>query len=119
MNPTRRGFLAAIIAATAAPAIIKTAGLIMPIKPKLVDDPRAVLVTSVNEFNERAAMYVRGLDGYGKQVCEVISMADGNYYAGGRIKFKAIQDVRIATAEELGRALAMEREATVSVGVCQ
>lgn len=32
----RRGFLAGIIAAAVAPAIIRTSGLIMPIKPALV-----------------------------------------------------------------------------------
>lgn len=35
----RRGFLAGIIAAAVAPAIIRTAGLIMPIKPALVALP--------------------------------------------------------------------------------
>lgn len=33
----RRGFLAGIIAAAAAPAIIRTPGLIMPIKPALLE----------------------------------------------------------------------------------
>ncbi len=35
----RRGFLAGIIAAAAAPALVMTPGLIMPIKPKLVAAP--------------------------------------------------------------------------------
>lgn len=35
----RRSFLSGIIAACAAPAIIRTAGLIMPIRPPLVDNP--------------------------------------------------------------------------------
>lgn len=33
---SRRGFLAGILAALATPAIIKTAGLLMPIKPALI-----------------------------------------------------------------------------------
>ena len=39
MNLSRRGFLSGIIAACAAPAIIRTAGLIMPIKPTFVRGP--------------------------------------------------------------------------------
>lgn len=35
----RRGFLTGIIAACVAPAIIRTSGLIMPIKPALVTHP--------------------------------------------------------------------------------
>ena len=35
----RRGFLTGIIAACVAPAIIKTPGLLMPIKPALVTTP--------------------------------------------------------------------------------
>lgn len=34
---SRRGFLAGIIAACAAPAIIRTPGLIMPVKPTFLD----------------------------------------------------------------------------------
>lgn len=38
----RRGFLTGIIAAAAAPVIIRTPGLIMPIKPRLIDVGSAV-----------------------------------------------------------------------------
>lgn len=67
MNVSRRGFLSGIIAACAAPAIIRTAGLLMPIKPKLVDnreamwallnkrllDAREVMIANImnNQFN--------------------------------------------------------------------
>lgn len=45
MNLSRRGFLGSIIAAAVAPAIIRTPGLIMPIKPGLVMARHALEVT--------------------------------------------------------------------------
>ncbi len=52
MASSRRGFLAGIIAACAAPAIIKTAGLIMPIKPALVPGNDAVLALMTRKIKE-------------------------------------------------------------------
>ncbi len=43
---SRRGFLSGIIAACAAPAIIRTPGLIMPIKPALVAQTTSLLLVA-------------------------------------------------------------------------
>ncbi len=48
MTISRRGFLSGIIAACAAPAIIRTAGLIMPIKPVWIDH-KATLLASFHQ----------------------------------------------------------------------
>jgi len=46
----RRGFLTGIIAAAAAPAIIRTPGLIMPIKPALVLPPREIWDATIKQW---------------------------------------------------------------------
>lgn len=43
---SRRGFLAGLIAAAVAPAIIRTPGLIMPIKPALTTGPYVIDTTA-------------------------------------------------------------------------
>jgi len=42
MNIARRGFLAGIISSAAAPLIVRSAGVLMPIKPALVAGPQLV-----------------------------------------------------------------------------
>ncbi len=43
MSIDRRGFLTGIIAACAAPVIVRTTGLLMPIKPALIVEPRGFM----------------------------------------------------------------------------
>jgi hypothetical protein len=59
VNLSRRGLLAGIIAAAAAPVIVR-AGLIMPIKPKLVVDWREVHWASLKQWARKIEVEMLG-----------------------------------------------------------
>lgn len=51
MNLRRRGFLAGLGAALAAPAIVRTAGLLMPIRPAIIEpEGWDVIITDVHAW---------------------------------------------------------------------
>ena len=74
MNLSRRGFLAGIISACAAPAIVRS-GLIMPIKPQLVVPPANELV--VWPSSSGGLFTIVGEDSAGNAITEVLRLIDG------------------------------------------
>lgn len=96
-NLSRRGFLSGIIAACAAPAIVR-AGIVMPIKPALVTNPREVTVgydaaTMAGDFVE---FVFSGVDAYGNPITETIRAP---MLKGGRVgTIQAKQEMREITS---------------------
>lgn len=92
----RRSFIAEIIAACAAPAVVQ-AGIIMPIKPKLIMSVRRDIVigTGTISANGPAVIEIRGTDQYGTRIVERLSVNNVNG-AQTKLKFWQIQEV-IAT----------------------
>lgn len=82
---SRRGFLAGILAASIAPAILKS-GIIMPIKPRLIlgdgialfsmSHPRNIAVATVNSTGS-ISLVIKGRDQYGQYVIEHLNMTEG------------------------------------------
>ena len=99
-NLGRRGFLGALAAGIFAPAIIKTPGLLMPIKPSLVP-AKDVLIwsdTGVYPLTLRAdgavTFTIHGKNQYGHDVTEKIGMNSGGAVIGTRIPMQKIISVQ-------------------------
>ena len=76
---SRRGLLAGIFAACAAPAIVK-AGIIMPIKPKLVMSPRDFYIGSAQITSTGPIRFmIHGEDQQGNKISERVQMSNGAY----------------------------------------
>lgn len=84
MNLGRRGFLGALAAGICAPAIIRTPGLLMPIKPNLVQMPDGVVLTALPHperltvrSDGACTFTIHGTDHNGAAVTEKITITNG------------------------------------------
>lgn len=101
-NLGRRGFIAGIIAACVAPSIIRTPGLIMPVKPSLITSARDISIGSAT-LDATGAVSVRivGRDIHGNRVEEVMRMNNG-VGATSTAKFWQIDRADVTTWDQAG-----------------
>lgn len=102
-NLARRNFLGFLAGALAAPAIIRTPGLLMPIKPSLVPAGDGITLTSISHpehlvvrSSGACTFTIKGTNVYGEPVVETIQLTNGMQYT--RMQLQRVLSIRADSA---------------------